>query len=83
MKDNLCLGLISWLEIKETSEVLLLEKASKYKFFLESKSHVCCSSLEEISKTAFQKDNASSFDIILGLEILETEEEPERLLSII
>lgn len=83
MKGNLCLGLISWLEIKETSEVLLLEKASKYKFFLESKSHVCCSSLEEISKTAFQKDNASSFDIILGLEILETEEEPERLLSII
>lgn len=81
LKDNLYLGLVLGMKIKEESEILLLEKATKYNsFFSERNNHVSCASLDEISENAFQKDNAGSFDIILGLEILETETEPERLL---
>ena len=82
--DNLDMGLIAWMDFEPSSEILLLEKAIRYKdFFLEKDCHVHCASCCEICKETFQRKYNASFDIIWGLEILETESEPKRLLNVI
>lgn len=82
LTDNLYFGLVSWLKIKDGSKILLLEKAIKYKnFFLKLRCHTYCASRDEVYKEIFQREYAGSFDIILGLELLETESRPERMLN--
>lgn len=82
--DRLDMSLIAWYDVEPSNEILLLGKAIRYRDFFSGKScNVCCASLCEICEETFQKKNNATFDIILGLEILETEPEPKMLLDMI
>ena len=77
-------GLILWMEFEKTDSILLLGKAREYEnFFSNLECQVCCSLLNEVYTDSFKKEHTSSFDYIIGIEILEAESKPEQLLCTI
>ena len=82
LKEDLSLGLMSWIEFKVSSSILLIANAKKYTEFFENiQCKVCCASCEQIGTDSFQKEYDTSFDYVIGIEILETETMPEKLLQ--
>ena len=80
--ENLHLGLVSWLEIENSANIMLVGNAALYEnYFTSCGNNVCCAMSGTVYMEVFQQYHKESFDYIIGIDVLETESNPKELLE--
>lgn len=84
MKERLYSGLLSWMNFDESDSVLLIgEAVHSMDTFADIGCSILCNTVDEIYDNELQEKYSHIFDYVVGVEVLEKERNPERLLNVL